>query len=1443
MAQPTLLPGGLDRGRLFSLPRSQDDIYEWTKAREEVAAGQVEFAVERLYRLLGRRGSGVVPADPTGERYLGLRMAVISTLRDLPAEGRAAYERLTRREASSLLRQAFESDSREALRRLAERFPASRAGLRARLRLGDLALEAGRGIAAELHYRAARDSLPAGSPLVEDVDRRRAAAAVLTATLHGETPYPDVAAQIREALPAGAAASGGWPAYGGGGDGRRPMQPPLGRPEPRWQFQIPAIGFDQNLFPMHAVGGQDGLYINDGLSVWAFDALTETRLWKADGPMADAPVEELADYRDAINLDMALAAAYSERLVVAALQVPTEGQSTRFRHIDVIKKIPARRLFAFDRATGKLVWSHWDRPGGPVTTLFAGHDAAGPPLIYGDSVLVPSHDQTGAIAFYLTAYDLATGRTKWRRLICSSQGEVNMFGNANTEFAAAPLAVLDGVVYGCTNLGVCFAADAADGEIRWVSAYEVIELPPTRLTGQHAREVFFANSPVVVADGVMACTPLDSAYALGFDAATGKPLWRLYYRTGAGDLRWLLGAIGDEFVFSGLGVVAVKSRPRDGLRLEPRARIVRTPESLGLARGGIASVHAIPRGALTEDRIYYVSPQGLRVFDIQGNTDPSIHDLPGADSLLGNLLLVDGLLVALRRDLLSVHYDEARLLQAAERAVARDPQNLRAILRYASLLRARAGGSDAAGFEEAAERLFRRGLAVARSQGVSPGAPVYRRLAGELFEILLRRGLRIANSSRSRALELFSEARELSSDRGLWIRAQLAVLDLLRDDPRAQLRELDRMAERYGDLPHRLPGAKRPVPIAAWAWWRGLDLIRDPAAVVERCQDLLERYPGVVLDGRTVREAALERQRALIARHGRSVYTAIEKRAQAAMAEAGGDADALRAVASRYPLARAAREALLRLLDLAVERGDLGAAAAAFARSVREGSAGAGVYRRMLEAATRAGNFGLARELAKDLIARFGEMRSDYRPDGGRKLKDAVQVPPPPADSKPDLAPPLRRIAELRATDLGASVRACGIERPDGFASPAALPLYVSVRGEELLAYDLQRGAEAFTDPLFQLGYAYPSETEKLLVCGNVLVLPEMNRVRGVDYRSGEGIWSFSATGNRMLISLGVRGGVLHLFSELRNAGDGGVLIGLEPLSGTLLFRQVFPVDRESIPPVSAGDSLWMLAPGGENPGIDRIDPVTGAVVARVPLHADLLRRLHLDRRRLQAHTLHYSLFADEHAVYLPVDGDGEPPRLAALSPEGRELWTWTGMRDRTLAMASSRGGLVVLVESDARGSRALLLEGRSGSLRREFVLGHFARPCNWSRTWRHEPAPDAVVIFDTEDAATLYVTCLSLRPGLSSFRHALHGAYQNVENRPLVGKDFFVIPARRREDGGLALLVLDLGTRRSLLGHNKSAIRFEPAPPYRVLAWEPFTIVESSSGIVVLGNPKGAPR
>ena len=181
-------------------------------------------------------------------------------------------------------------------------------------------------------------------------------------------------------------------------------------------------------------------------------------LWVSDSPLGNARPYE------STNEDMPLAATVGGDVVVAALQVP-EGSSNVDFHggIRVITKLPMRRLFAWSRSTGKELWRHWDDAEGPRARRFRGHDACANPLAAGDLVFAPVHDRSGAIAFSIGAYELRTGNLRWRRLVCSSQQDVNMFGNARSEFTSSPLSLHEGILYGAANLGVAFALEAEIG--------------------------------------------------------------------------------------------------------------------------------------------------------------------------------------------------------------------------------------------------------------------------------------------------------------------------------------------------------------------------------------------------------------------------------------------------------------------------------------------------------------------------------------------------------------------------------------------------------------------------------------------------------------------------------------------------------------------------------------------------------------------------------------------------------------------------------------------------------------------------------------------------------------------------------------------------------------------------------------------------------------------
>lgn len=1396
---------------LFSVPRSQDDIHEWRQARASIQSGDYATAVERLQRLLQRDRHGVVPVLG-GKRYLGLRTAVLETLAAMPEAGQETYEKLVEREAGALYQGAFEHRDPEDLEALAWRFPTSRDGRRARLLLGDLALEAGRGHEAMGHYSAllfAMHRSDRGRQLVRD--RITAAASLVGAGPDADLGVAAAAAAADEvgslALRKGATVH--WPCYGGGGSGARSMAPPLSKLLATRQLQLPGTDDGMYLYAMHCVGGLSGLYLNNGHKVLALDPITRRLLWEFPGPYVRG-----SDY--SINQKSCLACAVSDDVVVAALQVPDAAQPRYYRgNIELINAIPTRRLFGMDRSTGKLKWSHWDRKGGPVSKRFSSHDAAGPPLIDGDTIYIATQDRTGAIAYYLAAYDVATGEPRWRSLICSSQGEVNMFGNVRHEFAASPLAIHDGIVFGCTNLGVCYAADARTGRIRWASAYDIIPLPPARLTRQRNRLVFFDNNPVVVARGIMVTTPLDSEFALAFDAETGRLLWKMHHLAETGvknHVKWMLGVLGDEVIFSGTGVVGVKlSGETSGRSVTPRS--IRSPNYLDLR-----DHTRPPRGAIAGNHIYFPRATDIRVFDRNGNAPHGPIRLAGP----GNLLMVDGILVTTRNDAVTAYCNVEALLHAAERAIQNDPQDPRNYLHLAMLLRS-TGSTSLSGVRGArAMRMLKRGLRAAATRGLDKESPVLKQLTNELFQISLAQAKDLKDKAPDQALRILRHARKQAGTPFQWLQAQEMVLELAAGDPGVYVEELDRMALAHGGETYSFPGVGR-VPVRAYALWRSIPHLRSARKAAGRCQALLEEFPTADLGGQTGRVFAVAKLHDLIEKHGRGIYRDIEARARQLLLESAGDAQRLRQVELRFPHSDSANEAMTQRLDIAVANGSLGAVAEIYCQRLARGEPSAATLRRLMVVAQQSGNRPLAHALGARLLARHSGERSDFPPDNGGSFRELLKLPALPAPAPvPELELPAEHLGKPIGGVRGESTDILRAVPQQGFATPQSedVPLYTSQGTTTLQAYDLRNPA-MWHRPLFPPD-AHHQVNGELLLCGTTLVVPEYFSVHGLHYRSGKRLWSHDTKGHRELKVLAIQQGILHVHSKHVGRGDGGELLGIEPLTGTVLFQH----DLEALtgatraPKAFLGD-LWVLTDPtpDQNPRVLRLDGLTGRVKARTALPTSLLSRLDLnDDADTEASAsmiidgLQQGLLVDEDAIYVShaLPPRGRQPFVVALRHGGGQRWLWTGERDGRLDRCGLHAAGIVLVE--VRGSvasRFCVLATDNGTATRQRTMRGVVKVANWDRYLSADQPPDQVLLAQETGAGVLTLTCMSLTEDVPSFRYPLPARNRELGGgTPIFGRGFVAIPVVTRRGDRRELFVIDCKTLRGALPGGRKSLR-----------------------------------
>src|SRR5690606_32022289 len=101
---------------------------------------------------------------------------------------------------------------------------------------------------------------------------------------------------------------------------------------------------------------------------------------------------------------------------------------------------------------------------------------------------------------------------------------------------------------------------------------------------------------------------------LGLDVDSGTIMWRLPYDATIGGIenrvQWLCGAIDDEFIFGGIGIVAAKARPENTFGTTPVVRQLVRPDQIGDLR-----VMMMPaRAAVSADHVWVPSRDKVLAF-------------------------------------------------------------------------------------------------------------------------------------------------------------------------------------------------------------------------------------------------------------------------------------------------------------------------------------------------------------------------------------------------------------------------------------------------------------------------------------------------------------------------------------------------------------------------------------------------------------------------------------------------------------------------------------------------------------------------------------------------------------------------------------------------------------------------------------------------------------
>jgi outer membrane protein assembly factor BamB/tetratricopeptide (TPR) repeat protein len=861
-------------------------------------------------------------------------------------------------------------------------------------------------------------------------------------------------------------------------------------------------------------------------------------------------------------------------LVFAPLQVWPPGDDQRefrFAQVDIIPRIPVRRLFALDAATGAPVWSHQDpRPAGdPFARRLRYLNVTSSPLVLGDAVIVAGAAYRQPYEAWAFAADRATGRVRWTTYLGNGQQEQNLFGRPIREAPVAAVASDGERLFVQTNLGFVSCLDAATGHPLWTRGYDQVEVPLyENLWSTPEREFTWTGSPPVAAGGLVICAPADGPDLVALTADRGVLKWKFPHRDGprfeSPRTFRLLGADDERVYLAGTTVRALEIATG---RIAWEERF--PGERNGEQSGG--------RGVIGPGRIYVPSDRGVYALDARAGGKMAPLDArpraPGeARDGVGNLVATDGAAVLVRLERIEGFF-RAEDVRARASALLRDrPGSVAAMLEAARILLAADRVEDALPLLEQAERAV----------PSLPAADRARRAAevrGQMLAALEKRATALLDGGRlPEARDAWIRAAASAPDgvaaAAALLRGALALHAAGRADLAAAL--LEEAIARHGDAvleddEDLLPGDEGRCTAASYALHYRAEWEEDPSLALAALQRAIERPPADLLFGSPARDSARRGIDSLLALHGEEIYAPLERQALAALEGARGARDPARlaAVAARWPNSRAARLADLEEGRVRLSSGDAAGAVAAARRILagrREDEDAAAALWLLSEGLLRSGKVASARgalqrlaRLFPEALVETGDGPLPAREAAAKLLERADLRAPPPAP--PPLPPGPWRTLWSREAPPGLAWR---LLEPAGDPVPGGL-LFLR-QGISITALDARSGEPAWT--------AARGTFRGLSLCaGGILLFAQDDALEGVDPSTGEATWTVGLPGPA------IDGVVVDSLAVLLvgdpDDGDQAWLVAFDP---------------------ATGEAAWpssCLVPGGA----ERLLPHAGAVV------------------------------------------------------------------------------------------------------------------------------------------------------------------------------------------------------------------------------------------------------
>ncbi|MDF1800274.1 MAG: PQQ-binding-like beta-propeller repeat protein [Planctomycetota bacterium] len=540
----------------YSVPSPREVRQASDDALAHLEAGRFGEALDQLELLLDSGRTSLIDSADEG-RWIGAAPWARAQLEAAPAELRAlfALRSAGRLELELTAAASAAPDERAAaLIELANRYPTTPGATRAWMALGDMHYEAGNPDAARAAWAVAERAAAHAGSATDDAEAIANALTVRRRAIGNLALAPERAVEPPPTL-----------------DGA-------------WFFDLPPSPSDGRLDHLNLRPVADGqrVYFNTGLRVLAVDGTRGEELWDSGEPEG---WDELSSYRrrDLVQgvgfEDLVTSLALTDELVIAPLQLAmAQSENSHVDGLKITVSLPERRLFAFDRETGDLRWSHAPTPAEQAAAELTGlqlpfpkrASIAAAPVVVGDKVLVATYELVGRINLFVAAYDLDTGAELWRTAAISGQQRVNLFGEHEVEFNSAPLTVEGERVILQTQLGAVVAMDVSSGEPLWATGYEQYPLPKTRGYWTPDRRRRWQNTAPLVYDGVVLATPIDSPELIALDLETGEERWTVEgyelersvgQLMGGGVVLDHLAAVGPEGVWIGGDVLAALVPP------------------------------------------------------------------------------------------------------------------------------------------------------------------------------------------------------------------------------------------------------------------------------------------------------------------------------------------------------------------------------------------------------------------------------------------------------------------------------------------------------------------------------------------------------------------------------------------------------------------------------------------------------------------------------------------------------------------------------------------------------------------------------------------------------------------------------------------------------------------------------------------------------------------